>query len=89
MSGYDRAGPGMDGHGLASTGAATRRSEVKGSEMTEPDNKDPQSRTEKLESVVDQLDEKVAAEREAQGVPGKPSDRENAATGGSEDEPPD
>ncbi len=56
--------------------------------MTEPE-KDPLSRAQELESIVDQLDEKVAGEREAQGVPGKPSDREHAATGGSEEEPPD
>lgn len=55
--------------------------------MTEPD--DQLTDAEKLESIVDQLDEKVAAEREAQGVPGKPSDRERAPTVGSEVEPPD
>jgi hypothetical protein len=56
--------------------------------MTGPD-KDPDSRAQELESLVDQLDEKVALEREAEGVPGKPSDRERAATRGSENEPPD
>lgn len=56
--------------------------------MTTPD-KDPLSRAEQLESIVDRLDEKVAGEREDEGVPGKPSDRERAATRGSEDEPPD
>jgi hypothetical protein len=56
--------------------------------MTGPD-KDPMSRAHELESVVDQLDAKVAREREAEGVPGKPSDRERAATRGSENEPPD
>jgi hypothetical protein len=58
------------------------------SDMTTPD-KDPLSRAEQLESIVDRLDEKVAGEREDEGVPGKPSDRERAATRGSEDEPPD
>lgn len=56
--------------------------------MTEPDNERP-DRGKKLEHIVDQLDKKVAAEREAEGVPGKPSDREKAAAHGSEDEPPD
>ena len=56
--------------------------------MTEPD-KEQVNRDQKLESIVDHLDEKVASEREAEGVPGKPSDREQAATRGSEDEPPD
>ncbi|WP_162877386.1 hypothetical protein [Mycobacterium persicum] len=45
--------------------------------------------SQKLENIVDRLDEKVADEREAEGVPGKPSDRERAAAGGLEDEPPD
>jgi hypothetical protein len=56
--------------------------------MTRPD-KDPESRAQELENIVDQLDEKVAREREAEGVPGKPSDREGAAVRGSESEPPD
>ncbi|OBA76972.1 hypothetical protein A5641_19580 [Mycobacterium sp. 1554424.7] len=51
--------------------------------------RDQLSHAEELESIVDDLDEKVANEREAEGVPGKPSDRERAATRGSEDEPPD
>jgi predicted RecB family endonuclease len=51
--------------------------------------KDPMSRAQELESVVDQLDAKVAREREAEGVPGNSSDRERAATRGSENEPPD
>jgi hypothetical protein len=54
-----------------------------------PDKEDPLSRAHELESIVDELDEKVAGEREAEGVPGKPSDRENAATRVSENEPPD
>jgi hypothetical protein len=59
--------------------------------MTEPD-KEPLSRTEQLENIVDELDEKVANEREAEDVPGKPSEREQAETLGSENaekEPPD
>lgn len=43
-----------------------------------------------LEDIVDELGEKVANEREAEDVPGKPSEREQAAaTGGTEEEPPD
>jgi hypothetical protein len=57
--------------------------------MTEPEKEDPLSRANELESIVDELDDKVADEREAKGVPGKPSDRENATTHVSEDEPPD
>jgi hypothetical protein len=41
--------------------------------MTEPDKEDPLSRAQELESIVDELDEKVAGEREAEGVPGKPA----------------
>ena len=64
--------------------------ELNGSDMTEPEKEDPLSRANELENIVDELDEKVADEREAKGVPGKPSDRENAAaTRVSEDEPPD
>jgi hypothetical protein len=52
--------------------------------------RDQLSHAEELEDIVDRLDEKVANEREAEGVPGKPSDRErDAAARGSEDEPPD
>jgi hypothetical protein len=58
--------------------------------MTEPEKDDPLSRANELENIVDELDEKVADEREAKGVPGKPSDRENAAnTEVTENEPPD
>ena len=58
--------------------------------MTEPEREDPLSRAHELESIVDGLDEKVAGEREAEGVPGNVSDRENAAaTEVSENEPPD
>jgi hypothetical protein len=56
--------------------------------MTEPD-KESLSHAQQLENIVDQLDEKVVNEREAEGVPGKPSDRERAETRGSEQEPPD
>ncbi|AXO23460.1 hypothetical protein [Mycobacterium avium] len=58
------------------------------SDMSEPD-KDPLSRAQELENIVDQLEEKVADDREAEGVPGKPSDRGDAAVRGSDDEPPD
>lgn len=58
------------------------------SDMSEPD-QDPLSRAQELENIVDQLEEKVADDREAEGVPGKPSDREDAAVRGSDDEPPD
>lgn len=57
--------------------------------MTEPDKEDPPSRAQQLESMVDELDEKVADEREAEGVPGKPSDREAAPTRVFENEPTD
>ena len=57
--------------------------------MTEPENEDPLSRANELEGIVDELDEKVANEREAEGVPGKPSDRENTTTEVTENEPPD
>jgi hypothetical protein len=56
--------------------------------MTEPE-KEPLRRTEQLENIVDQLDEKVASERKAEDVPGKPSDREHAEVRGAEKEPPD
>jgi len=56
--------------------------------MTTPD-QDPLNRAQELENIVDRLDKKVATEREAEGVPGKPSDREHAATVGSEEEPTD
>jgi hypothetical protein len=58
------------------------------SDMTNPD-KDPLSRAQELENIVDQLEEKAADESEAEGVPGKPSDRENIAVRGTADEPPD
>jgi hypothetical protein len=57
--------------------------------MTKPEKEDPLSRTRELENLVDELDGKVADEREAEGVPGKPSDREDVAVRVSKDEPPD
>lgn len=56
--------------------------------MTNPD-QDPVTHAQQLEDIVDELGEKVANEREAEGVPGKPSEREQAATGGTKEEPPD
>lgn len=56
--------------------------------MTNPD-QDPVTHAQQLEDIVDELDEKVANEREAQDVPGKPSEREQAAVRGSNEEPPD
>lgn len=57
--------------------------------MTEPDNESPLSRAQELESVVDDLDEKVADERAAEGVPGNPSEREAAPTRVFDNEPTD
>ncbi|BBY37211.1 hypothetical protein MMAN_13450 [Mycobacterium mantenii] len=56
--------------------------------MTKPD-KDPLSRAQELEHIVDQLEEKVTEESEAEGVPGNRSDREQADVRGSANEPPD
>lgn len=56
--------------------------------MTSADN-DPAGRAHELEDIVDHLDEKVAREREAEGVPGRRSERENAPRRGSQNEPPD
>lgn len=56
--------------------------------MTEPE-KEPLSRTEQLENMVDALDEKVAGERQARGVPGGPGDREHVEGRGPDKEPPD
>lgn len=56
--------------------------------MTNPD-RDPVSHAQQLEDIVDELGEKVANEREEEGVPGKPSERERAATRGTTEEPPD
>ncbi len=55
-------------------------------------NDDPQGRSDKLESLVDGLDEKVADEREAKGVPGNAADRADVVPRESEAEgvePPD
>ena len=80
----------MASFSLSSTAAAEQRSEANESDMTEPKKEDPVSRANELENIVDELDEKVAGEREAQDVPGKPSERENAPTTRvSENEPPD
>jgi hypothetical protein len=57
--------------------------------MTKPEKEDPLSRANELEDIVDELDANVAHEREAEGVPGKPSDREGVTPRVSEDEPPD
>jgi hypothetical protein len=46
-------------------------------------------RDEKLEHVVDQLENDVTEERRAQGLPGNASEREQTPTEGSEEEPPD
>jgi hypothetical protein len=78
---------GMSGRDTSSTRAHGFQGD--GSDMTEPEKEDPQGRANELENIVDDLDEKVAAEREAEGVPGRPSDREDAATRGSTNEPPD
>ncbi|MCV7100503.1 hypothetical protein [Mycobacterium palustre] len=56
--------------------------------MTGPDQDQP-DRAQQLENIVDELGEKVAGEREAEGVPGKPSDREREPTEGTTAEPPD
>lgn len=58
------------------------------SDMTKPHN-DQLGHSQQLENIVDQLEEKVADDREAEDVPGKPSDREEAPVRGSEQEPPD
>jgi hypothetical protein len=47
------------------------------------------NRDQELEQIVDKLDADVADELEAEGVPGKPSDRERTPTQGSSQEPPD
>lgn len=56
--------------------------------MTKPHN-DQLGRSQELENIVDQLEEKVADDREAEDVPGKPSERQDAPVRGSEQEPPD
>lgn len=62
---------------------------VDGSDMTKPEKEDPLGRADELENIVDELDDKIAGEREAEGVPGKPSDREDVEVRVSKDEPPD
>jgi hypothetical protein len=57
--------------------------------MTKPEKEDPLSRANELEDIVDELDGKVAEQREAEGVPGKPSDRADVDVRVSENEPPD
>jgi hypothetical protein len=47
------------------------------------------SRDEDLADMVDNLEEKIADEQEAQGEPGRPSDRAHTPPTGSTDEPPD
>jgi hypothetical protein len=79
----------MESRGLVSTWSRWPCFEVNGSDMTEPEKEDPLGRANELENIVDELDEKVAGEREAEGVPGKPSDREDSPTRVSENEPPD
>ena len=44
-------------------------------------------RNQELEKIVDDLDENVIGEREADDVPGKPSTREQEPKKGSTDEP--
>ncbi len=56
--------------------------------MTEPDRQRP-NRDQELEDIVDRLGENIAGEREAEGVPPTPSEREQPAAEGSEHEPPD
>jgi hypothetical protein len=69
--------------------AAGQRHKFHGSDMTTPDKEDPLSRANELEDIVDELDANVADEREAEGVPGKASDRESVTPRVTEDEPPD
>ena len=45
------------------------------------------NRDQELEKIVDDLDENVMGEREAKGVPGKPSEREQEKQEGSAEEP--
>jgi len=44
-------------------------------------------RNQELEQLVDELDENVVNEREAEGGPGKPSERAREPKHGSRDEP--
>jgi hypothetical protein len=89
-TGYRRAQRGMPlPLGSASTEAPISHLKSRGGDMTEPANEDSLSRAVQLENIVDEMEEKVADEREAEGVPGKPSDRENVDVRVSENEPPD
>ncbi|MDT5010672.1 MAG: hypothetical protein QOH57_2289 [Mycobacterium sp.] len=45
------------------------------------------NRDEELENIVDELDQNVSQQREAEDVPGKPSEREQKPPQGSADEP--
>lgn len=56
--------------------------------MTDPD-KDPLSRSQELEDIVDQLEEKVTEESEAEGVPGNRTERDQTVVRGTAQEPPD
>lgn len=47
----------------------------------------PPNRDQELQELVDEIDEKVIGEREAEDVPGKPSEREQEQQQGSADEP--
>ncbi|MEB4209859.1 hypothetical protein [Mycobacterium sp. 94-17] len=57
-------------------------------DMTDPD-KDPLSRSQELEDIVDQLEEKVTEESEAEGVPGNRTERDQTVVRGTAQEPPD
>ena len=55
-------------------------------------NEDPLGRSKKLEQLVDGLDEKVAEEHEAEGVPGNAAERDEVVPQEPDDdavEPPD
>jgi hypothetical protein len=52
-----------------------------------PMNSGRSDRNEQLEEIVDELDENVMGEREAEDVPGKPSERDQEPKAGSADEP--
>lgn len=45
------------------------------------------NRDEELEQIVDEMDERVMGEREAQDVPGKPSERKQQPPEGPAEEP--
>jgi hypothetical protein len=54
----------MESRGLVLTWSRSPCFEVNGSDMTEPEKDDPLGRANELENIVDELDEKVAGERE-------------------------